>query len=372
MIKQYKLFFILIIIVIGIFFISFTLMNQYYQSVDKESYEKFLQGNSLYDYNQKGMDSGVDEIYDQINKLSSKNNLILIGASTTQEGVLPDQINLPQNWTLHNFGMGGDTIMSFKIMLNYLDKYSNHKPDKNDVIVFHIMYTAFAEHPIDEDSLTSVIERSGAYHVDDSGNITGETIYPISGFQLQTFELYELFSEPLWIRSDSILNQIENEFAPSKTGTCSLISTVDTKCPDNSMCVEKINAYHNLWTGCLENGWYPGIENNSYPGNSTIEFEDLIQQLNNQTNVVVINMYVPSWIRDTSKEQEYDRWLNSDLEPFLKANNIPYLDYSSSIPDSDYGDVAHLVLNGREQYTQLFNNDMNTILANVSKQDNYD
>lgn len=33
--------------------------------------------------------------------------------------------------------------------------------------------------------------------------------------------------------------------------------------------------------------------------------------------------------------------------------------------DSDYGDLAHLFRQGKVQYDELFNNDINKVLANV-------
>jgi len=45
-----------------------------------------------------------------------------------------------------------------------------------------------------------------------------------------------------------------------------------------------------------------------------------------------------------------------------------FVTYSLSIPDSEFGDSVHLFRQGRVQYTELFNNDINNVLANISRQ----
>ena len=49
----------------------------------------------------------------------------------------------------------------------------------------------------------------------------------------------------------------------------------------------KINGYRQFWVAYSQNA--------TYPGNSTAEFRNLLLQLKKQTNVVVVNMYIPSW-----------------------------------------------------------------------------
>ena len=360
MYKQYKIIFITVLIAMIIFITVSIFSDQLSQNLDKKSYEKFLQGNAFYTPVIDGLPWEINVVYNEVHKLSPKNNLILIGASTTREGVLPDQINLPNNWTLHNFAIGAYTIYSFKIMKNYLNAYANHKPDKSDVVVVHIFYASFIEQPPEGDYLKKIIEKTGTYHVDYSGNVTGEMIYPHMIWELENYKIYYLFSNIVGVGEESLRAQVFSSVKPfiQKTDLNNTDMKSNNKCLNISNCDEKLNEYRHFWTTYTRN--------TTYPGNSTTEFKDLLLQLNNETNVVVVNMYMPSWQRSYPKEQEYERWVESDLISFLNSNDIPWIDYSTSIPDSNFGDSAHLFRQGREQYTELFNNDISKILANIS------
>jgi len=362
--KQYKVIFITGLIVISIFIAVLIFIDLNSQNIDKENYENFLRGNEFYTPVINGLPWEINIVYNEIHNLSPSNNLILFGASTTREGVLPDQINLPNNWTMHNFAIGADTIFSFKVMMNYLNKYANHKPNKNDVVVVHIFYGSFVEKPKDQDYLKQIIEKTGTYHVDDFGNVTGEMINLQTIWELENYKIFSFFSNLLVNGEKSLKDQFSYEITPLRKTQTSIMTDKNStdKCLNISNCNEKLDEYSQFWTNYTRNA--------SYPGNSTLEFKELLIQLNNETNVVVVNMYLPFWQRSYPKEQEYESWIQSDLIPFLSNNSIPWIDYSSSIPDSDFGDSAHLFREGRQKYTELFNNNINKILNNISNKIN--
>jgi hypothetical protein len=349
MYKQYKLVFILAILILIIFSVFLFLFYPIYiKSIEDNDYKKFLAGGiESYPLIKNGIAGEQDKIFNQIDELSFKKNVIFIGGSTTRWGVLPNYI-LPNNWTVYNFAMGYDTVYSDIVMLNYINNYANHKLNKNDVVIFHIYYGHFVEWNPKTDYTRNVIESSGIYHVDDSGKITGHMTDLQKQLLLKEFQINYFYSSVgsefnKFIRKIFIQNSIISE--KSLNNLNQNIVGLDEKT------LKEYKEY-----------WIERTINTSYPNNSTAKFEDLIQQLNNQTNVVVVNLDTPTWIHNSSKEQEYEKWLENNLTRFLKKEKIPYLDFSSTIPDSDYRDSIHLSLNGREKYTIIFNNRINKYL----------
>jgi len=327
MYKQYKLVFILTILItlITIIFLMFFLFfhEQYIQNYDDESYRKFLAGKSQYTPMKNGLPWEQNVILNQIDELSREKNVILIGGSTTREGVLPDY-NLTNNWTLYNFAMSANTVYSDKVMLNYINNYANHRLDKNDIVIVHINYAYFVKKPPKSDFTRQVIENSGIYRVDESGKISGQMVNLQKTMLISKYKFNYFYA-----RVPSYLVLSIKSFSRSITGISKIplnnLSETSKK-PSNNLNLNtsrpgeiKLKEYEKFWSD------YTG--DTTYPSNSTSEFKELIRQLNNQTNVVVVNLYTPSWTQNYSKEQEYEKWLENDLIPFLKTEEIPYWDF---------------------------------------------
>jgi hypothetical protein len=352
--KQYKLFFILIILILIIFsFFFLVLYPLYIQNIEDTDYKKFMAGGiESYPLISHGVTGEQDIIFNQIGELSPKKNVILLGGSTTRWGVLPEY-TLPGNWTLFNFGMGYDTVYSDTVMLNYINTYANHKLNKNDVVIFHIYYGHFVEWDPKIDYTRNVIESSGIYSVDNSGKITGHMVDLEKQVLLKKFQINYFYSRAGSDSEQFIRNLvISNSLSENSSNNLN---------PDNTTPDEKkIQEFREYW---IER-----TNKTTYPNNNTAKFEELIQQLNTQTNVVIVNLDTPSWIHNSLKEQEYETWLEYNLTPFLKKEKIPYLDFSFTIPDSEYRDSIHLSKNGREHYTALFNKDIKKYLAGLGSE----
>ena len=361
MYKQYKLVFILAILTALITIIFFTVFlsfyNQYIQTYNDEKYKNFLAGKSQFTPMKNGLPWEQNVIFNQIGELSLKKNVILTGGSTTREGVLPDYI-LTNNWTLYNFGMSANTVYSDKVMLNYINNYSNHKLDKNDVVIFHIYYAYFVTRSPKSDYTRQVIENSGVYRVDDSGKVTGQMSDVQKRLLLTKYKFNYFYPKALPVLSQSITNFFSRNPDSSKKSLYNF--NPKSSGPDE----QKLKKY--------EKSWSDFTVSTSYPNKNTAEFEELILQFNNQTNVVVVNLYTPSWMRNYSREQEYEKWLENNLTPLLKTEKIPYFDFSSTIPDSDFADSAHLLIYGREKYTLLFDNEINRYLETLNISDDTD
>lgn len=122
----------------------------------------------------------------------------------------------------------------------------------------------------------------------------------------------------------------------------------------------QIAEYKDFWTKFTRSITY-------YPNTETEEFKNFLTKLNTQTNIIVVNMYVPSWQKDIEKQKGYEEWTQSDLVPFLKENKIAYIDFSNSFNDEEYADSGHLNWAGREHFTRLFDDAVKLILSNISQ-----
>lgn len=353
--RNYKLVFTIFFTVIIVYAAFLVMSDNYIKYKEDIQYKKFNEGNSFYTPNTNNLPIEINVIYNEINSFSSENNLILFGASTTREGILPEQLTIPAKWKLKNMAMGADTIYSFRLMRNYLNSYANHKPDKTDIVVIHIFYGTFPITPPETSLLHRTIEVFGTYQVDDSGEV--------HGYMSGTRKLWELSNYKirfaLGIDQDSVGKSLAIILRDFGRKSIRLIIGDPKEFHNVSPTVEDLAKYRA--------GWTTYTQNVTYPGKSTDDFKELLKELKSQTNVVVLNLYVPSWHRTYPAEQEYENWTRTDLIPFLNEQGISWIDLSKSIPDSEYGDSAHLFKKGRENYTKQFSAAINPILSNINK-----
>ena len=135
--------------------------------VNHGAYQRFLGGHFNYTPFETGLSWEMNIIYRKSLHMATTRNLVFLGSSTSREGIIEDRFPLPSGWTLHNFSLGGDSVYSFQILLNYLNKYSGHRLDKNDLVVVHIMHPNFVNEPARDSYLKKMIEFFGFYSVND-------------------------------------------------------------------------------------------------------------------------------------------------------------------------------------------------------------
>lgn len=361
MITQYRFIIILFFFIIGSFCFLSWISDQYIAAIDKQNYSDFEKGITRYQPKPNGLDWETNQIYNEVNNLSSGKNIFLYGSSTTREGILPDRVNIPNNWTVHNFGIRGASIQCFKMLSNYLNSYSNHKPDKNDIIAVHICYPIFVDKPSGNENMKTFIEKSGEYIVDESENVTGTTNYLLRIWELGSEKIYNSLFLFIWDGAEfSLKNQIYSYVK-------SLFIRHDIISQDPNA-IQEVRGSMNIddFLKQFDGYWENLTRNTSYPGHNTQKFIELIDDLNNQSNVVIIDMYITSRLRNSTKEAEYSRWVNNELVPHLNERKIPYINFTSSIPDIEYADSSHLLINGRDRYTDLFNKEITKIITNIS------
>lgn len=118
--------------------------------------------------------SDFNVIYNEVYHLSNHNNILLIGSSTVVNGIVVHESTIPKNWDIHNMAIGGGiSISEMMLMINYLNTYANHIPDKSDVIIIHISYASFKVPPQNERYVTQIIEAYGVYSIDKDLQVHG-------------------------------------------------------------------------------------------------------------------------------------------------------------------------------------------------------
>lgn|GEM_PF-4858507 len=277
------------------------------------------------------MDIDSYKLLHQVTNLSKEKEVILIGGSQTRIGLIPNY-SLDNGYTLNNLGLSGATPYSDKIMLNYIKLEGNRELNNDDIIVFDIYYATFTFQDTKNDYTRSQLDRFGVYTIDESGNIYGSL-----------GKLHKCYYDSI-MPYNTFMKTISNSLNVLKSNLLQTLNAIITS-NDNDV----ISDYERYYSDSEK-----FTKGTKYPSDSTDAFKKLLIETRNISNVVVVNLYVPSWMRDNPTEQEYELWLNESLLPFLSENNICYLDFSRTIPDNEYYDFAHLNRQGRENYTRQF------------------
>lgn len=274
-------------------------------------------------------------LIETVYNLSPHKNVILIGGSQVLWGAIPNY-TMQQCWTIRNLGMSNAHPYSDKIILNNI--MSIHPIVKDDIVIFHI-FVGYFEPTSKQSDFTRQSYEKLSYIVDDGGNLTPKVLSPLQRFYYyKTFQYYGLKS---WL-FEKYLN-IPAFLDHLKENT----NCKGEKLNNDSAASNKTEVNINKWSNYTHEVMFPGNETN--------DFMNLVSDYNQKSNVIVINLYTPSWMKAIPKEKEYEEWFNNNLTPFLNNQNIPIFDFSNSIPDNEYFDDVHLNVDGRIRYTQLLN-----------------
>ena len=294
------------------------------------------------------------------------NNIIFFGASNTQNGVIADNLILPAKWTLYNCaeGITGKTIYNYSLFFDLIEKNANHVPDKNDIIVLHLHCRTFTDNKNYLKELQNNIELFGYFKVDKNNRVQGslnkyKRFWKTSNFAIRLacslFIGYDTYLTPDYRLMLFIKDVVKEKFSHTK-------KKAEISSDEKFFSNEEIESFKKYFLSHMGE--------TKIPGNTTEEFFKLINLMKKKTNIAVVNLYDPSWYDDLKIKQDYVNWLNNTLEPFLRSNSIPYIDFMRDIPDTLYYDQAHLIKKGREKYTALFNNWFPQVLDNISPDTN--
>jgi hypothetical protein len=289
----------------------------------------------------------LDAIYDKSLNLSPKNNVILLGSSSTISGVIPDRVILPPGWKLTNLAISKSNLDCFEIILNHINDNGKYNLSKNDLVIVHINFSTFTE--LDE-QLMNIKDRFGffgLYSIDKNHKVQSNSNklfakWKLINYKLNIFDhfLKKMISYFSVVRID--IKDIRAIFLGEKTEE------------EKQARTERIKreSYQKFLYNKKKNNLSPRLKN---------EFRSLIMDLNAKTNIVVINMYNPLYISDFTIQKEFKVFWDSDARPFLQSQGIPVIDVSDSIPESEFSDSVHLTLKGRKIYTEIFNREIEKV-----------
>ena len=307
-----------------------------------------------------GLPLETEIIFNEINHFSDHNNIFLIGPSTVRNGIVIKESSIPKIWDIHNLAIGGGSPISENILhVNFLNAYANHKPDKSDVIVLHISNIAFYNPPPSQRYVSQLIKAYNVYTIDEDLQVHGymPNIYLESMFSKE--RIFKPIGDILGINKFSVGQSI---YLKLEDVSKSIFFKSNTQSDIN----ETFTYHSPSEVAGYKERWRILSQNNTYPSSETNNFKNFLKKINGQTNIVLVDMYLPSWQKDLETQKEYQNWTQSDLIPFLKENQIAYVDISNSFADDEFVDSGHLNKAGREHFTKLFDEYLNPILFNIS------
>lgn len=289
-------------------------------AIDDKNREKFR--NNEITFNNK-YESGIpvsdDVVLRQPFKLQKEKNYIVIGSSTTREGVLKDQLTLPEGYTFHNFSTPSMGINELYIMINFLNGQANHKMDKTDVVKIDIGVGFFKNRNPEESLLIQYLEKGGNYVVD-RDNFTVK----------KSFGNRMILSA--FLKTQSLINEIDILIKNEKSVTKPYSKTSYKK-------------YKDQWTKNLYDFDLSEQEQE--------RFFTVLEALTAQTNVVVETVYTGTWLLDTAQGKKYLNWKAEILSSRLSQMGVKCIDTTNLLPDELYAEQSHLNYEGRIKYTQL-------------------
>lgn len=360
MLKSYWFLIIFSIVFMATYSVCTFIAAEYHQVQYDVAIEKVNNGISLNIPVQSGLPKETDTIFYEINHFSNSNNIFLIGSSTVQRGIIIPKSTIPETWHIHNLAIGGGSPISENILhVNFLNAYANHKPDKSDVLILHVCNKAFTEPPDDQRYVAQLIRAYGVYSIDDT--------LQVHGYMPDIYREW-MFSKERVFAPVSDITGI-NKFAVGQSIYLKmeeLVKGIISKTDNPSHALETVTYHSPEVISKYQEAARKESQNNTYPSKITEEYKKFLKNMSKQTNVVVIDMYLPSWQKDLDTQKEYENWVQSDFLPFLMDNQITYIDVSASFHDYEFEDSAHLNKAGREHFTKLFDDNLIPLLNNIS------
>jgi hypothetical protein len=369
-INTYKQFIIIFLLTVVFFIPADYLSSIVFLHYDNVNYNKFQKGDNnetqqaalFYAPEKNGLTWGANNIFVKAFNLYKTKNIILFGASNIVFGVIPEKLKLPQGWNLINMSaLGTDTITDYNVLINYLNKYANHKLNKSDLLVLDINYKVFENSYLMEDNPThysmehltvkAFIETFGNYKVDSFSETHGSKLTELQKkiyfFKYRVKRIVRKIITPTIETVDFGPNYITiKSYIEYLKGLFNKLFHIKHMHENINMPMLNPPSEYNFTDKI-------GIKNG-------LEFKRLLLKLKKQTNVAVINSYINSDYRNSNQNKKYVVFLQTEIIPFLKKENIEFLDLYKSIPDSEFGkDELHLYKKGRERYTDLFNDWIN-------------
>lgn len=327
---------------------------------DERNYRMYERGDGYYLPLREGLPWELFVIYKDALRLLPEKNIILFGASTTALGVLPGMVDLPRPWQVSNLSIAADNADGFRILTNYLDHHAPHGPGKKDIVCVNIEQASFVERKPEESPMRRYLEIFGFYSVFDDLYVTGSAPVVKREWALMNFRIRLALSE--------LVMTMNTRFGPNLETVQGIKRAIVNRFKKDE---EKRRAILNApdRAGRFRDFWMGYMGGTTIPNDVTMRFEEFIIDLNSRTNVVVVNLFGGPWTRDYQAGRDYDAWVQGDLKKLLDDHEIPFFDYSQSLPASEFLDASHLSRSGREHFTRLFMADLKPLMERVNGTD---
>ena len=291
--------------------------KQRYQNQKSTYYHKYDGGIPIDNYTLLG----------RLGSCRKQKNIITLGTSTTREGVLEDKLDLAGGYKFINFSIPSQGINELYMMLDFINQFSPHKPDKTDWIKIDISVAFFKKRPADESIFAQTAENGRVYRADRE-NLTVSRGAG-SGFVFWQF-----------LKLQSLIDECR----------ASIKNKPITVEPYKESMFKR---YKELWTRNLDDFDLSSLEQE--------RFFAALEPLTGQTNVAVEAIYGGSWLYDTKQGKQYLQWIDDVLKPRLDQMSIAFLDTGAAIEDAYYAEQSHLNYEGRVKYTELENELLNQL-----------
>ena len=290
--------------------------------------EKFNEkGIAKYEANEKSFGFAYEDglpldnyvVLSEIKNFKNANNIVVIGSSTTRDGILRSEIKVPEGWNYLKFSSRGVGINELYIMTDFIEKFANHELDETDIVKIDIGLGFFKNREFKNSILKAILEQGNVYKVSED--------LKVSSGLMPSF-LYAEFLKP-----QSLIGEVSDYMKNEKTASVTPYSkTVHRR-------------YKDLWSRELGDFDISAGEKE--------RFLEAVKHLAGRTNVVVENIYGGSWMFETKEGKEYKAWIESDLKPALAEIGVKFVDYSGSIENELFSEQSHLTYEGRAKYTHM-------------------
>jgi hypothetical protein len=345
--KTYKPLLIIILVTFILYAISLYCSTVFLERIDREQYKKYLAGGIYQDPLRNGLPWEIHMLYRDVFRLAQDHNIILLGASSTVVGVIPELLHLPSCWRFSNLAARADNADGYPILLNYLNKYSNHVLNKTDIVVVAIELPSLANKPSDDIPMKQYLELFDFYTVNDDLTIYGSVSNFRKEWVLGNLKMRLSLATICIGRPDPQCGINYKTLKDIRRNILSLFQRKQKTHGDTTLPSNRVSIYGELVKQYMRNA--------KIPSRITEDFKNFLKKLHCQTNVVVVNIYGGSWSRTSQLGKDYQKWVEDDLKPYLEGEGISFIDLYKSIPDEEFLNTLHLSYKGRVHYTALLN-----------------
>lgn len=277
----------------------------------------------------------VDEGFiNEVSRLNSDEvvpgHVFVIGSSLSAMEYDPVKQHLRNGYPLYMFASGSGSWRTNIILDNLIR--SNYSYTKKDIVKLEVSYSTF-RNADDETIIESSIDKWGRYSVKEDFGVVENTpllqpVYDMNVNLMKIQNMWEIVStyfSPTYRKAQIGPANYRNNYF-NHEDTSEHIAVTDDK-------IELIKSQ--------------------------------IINLGSKTNVVIELSPISPELESTPNGQKYTEFVEKELKPWLKENEITCLDYRDQFSEQEFIDGAHLSYKASLRYTRRMNMDLNQMIRRV-------